>query len=319
VGAPRGDQLRERHDQRKRRSLPRLEPAHDEAAEGAEHERPGPPLAPPALHAEQHERHECDRERGHQVAPQVLPRPHLAGDEVEGVLARVAAPVRPGHQRGSGHDREQHQHQSDPLSAPRRQQAAGVEQGPGEGERDRHRLPEQVAERHREAGHRVQRPGDQEARVQKGAVVRREVVTVADQAVLGRLADPGEVLELVGRKDTVGTRERATLREQRGEHGERQSGERRQHEQLEAIEAEGEPVSPGRLRRALGGPGGAANHRRDRNASCRPGGCQVGGTPMARAFTTAVKEVLRQGVWSLNRHMRAKVPSVPHFNAGRER
>ena len=52
-----------------------------------------------------------DRDRGHQVAPQVLPGPHLARDEVERVLARVAAPVRPRDEPRRRHDREQREQQ----------------------------------------------------------------------------------------------------------------------------------------------------------------------------------------------------------------
>ena len=68
------------------------------------------------------------------------------------------------------------------------------------------------SQRHRQPGDAVHQPGQQEARVQERAVVGREVVAVADQDVLGRLADPGEVLELVGGEHAVGARQRPPLR-----------------------------------------------------------------------------------------------------------
>jgi hypothetical protein len=74
--------------------------------------------------------------------------------------------------------------------------------------------------------------------VEEAAVVRSEVVAVADQPVLGRLADPGEVLELVRGEHSVGTGEGAPLREQGGEHDEREAGECDQQGQLEAVETE---------------------------------------------------------------------------------
>jgi hypothetical protein len=58
--------------------------------------------------------------------------------------------------------------------------------------------------------------------------------------VLRRFPDPGEVLELIGGEDTVGPGQRAPLREERGQHRERQPGEHDEHRELEAIEPERE-------------------------------------------------------------------------------
>ena len=73
--------------------------------------------------------------RGHQVAPQVLPRPHLAGDEVERVLARVAAPVRPRDEPRRRHDGEQHEDQRSVAGARASGEAAHVAQRPVERQR----------------------------------------------------------------------------------------------------------------------------------------------------------------------------------------
>ena len=86
-------------DQSERRALPWLEPAHEQRAERA---RPRACASRASARAEQHQRHEEDRDRGHQVAPQVLAGPHLARDEVEGVLPRIAAPVAPRDDAGAG-------------------------------------------------------------------------------------------------------------------------------------------------------------------------------------------------------------------------
>ena len=77
----------------------------------------------------------------------------------------------------------------------------------------------------------------QEARVEERAVAGREVEAVADQPVLGRVADPGEVLELVGREQPVGARQRAPAREQRHQHGERHAREHDQAAELDEVEA----------------------------------------------------------------------------------
>ncbi len=215
--APPAEPLRRQHDQGKRPALPRLKPAHDEGARRRQHERARAARFAPALDPEQYQRHQEHREPCHQVAPQVLPGPHLAGDEVERVLARVPAPVAPGDERRGGHHREQHQQKRGVASSARRQQAAHVEQRADEHHAHRHRLPEQVGERHGEAGQRVHQAREQEARVEEHAVVRLEVVAVADQPVLGRLADPGEVLELIGGEHAVGARDRPALGEQRGQ------------------------------------------------------------------------------------------------------
>jgi hypothetical protein len=104
-----------------------------------------------------------------------------------------------------------------PLAAAR-QQPPAVQQPAGEREADRDRLPQQVRQRHRDAGHRVHHPGDEEPRVQEHPVVGRHVVLVADQPVLAGLADPREVLQLVRGEQAVGAGKRPALREQRGEH-----------------------------------------------------------------------------------------------------
>ena len=77
------------------------------------------------------------------------------------------------------------------------------------------------------------------------AVAGREVEPVADQDVVGRLADPGEVLELVGGEQAVGARQRPALGEQRGEDEERLRDEHEQAGELEAVEADRPLVAQG--------------------------------------------------------------------------
>jgi hypothetical protein len=55
----------------------------------------------------------------------------------------------------------------------------------------------------------VDQARQQEARVEERPLARREVVAIPDQPVVRRLAYPGEVLELVGRVEPVGARQRA--------------------------------------------------------------------------------------------------------------
>ena len=89
--------------------------------------------------------------------------------------------------------------------------------------------------------------------MEERAVARREVEAVADQPVLGRVADPGEVLELVGREQAVRARQRAAAREQRDEQGQRHARERDQAAELDQVEPEpvGDAVHERRAARAL--------------------------------------------------------------------
>ena len=137
-------------------------------------------------------------------------------------------------------------------------------------------------------------PGEQEARVQERAVVRREVVAVADQPVLGRLADPGEVLELVRGEHAVGAGDRAALGEQRGEHGERQPGERHQRGELDAVEAEPrrQRVEPARAP-ALGGGGGGHGGHGNRSAAAQ-GAAEAARRPARRPRGAALLDGVRE-------------------------
>jgi hypothetical protein len=85
---------------------------------------------------------------------------------------------------------------------------------------------------------------EQEARVQERAIARREVVAIADQAVLGGVADPGEVLQLVGGEQAVGARQRPASRQEGNEHRQRDPGEHHEAAQLDQVEPEpvGHPV-----------------------------------------------------------------------------
>ena len=151
-----------------------------------------------------------------------------------------------------------------------RQQAPHVQQGADEHDAHGHRLPEQVGERHRGTRYRVDESREQETRVQEHAVVRLEVVAVADQPVLRGLADPGEVLKLVRGEYAVGAGDRPALGHQRGQHGERHSGQRHQREKLDAIEPEPrrQRVESARAP-ALGGGGGGHGGHGNRSAAAQ--------------------------------------------------
>ena len=60
-------------------------------------------------------------------------------------------------------------------------------------------------------GHVVEQPRQAEARMEERPVAGREVEAVADQAVVGRLPDPREVLELVGREEPLHAGQRPPL------------------------------------------------------------------------------------------------------------
>ena len=91
-------------------------------------------------------------------------------------------------------------------------------------------------------------------------MVGQEVVAVADQDVLRRLPDPGEVLELVRREQAVGAGDRPALRQQGPEHGKREAGEHDEHRELEAVESEHAAQRCGRARPA--GAGGCGGRQR---------------------------------------------------------
>ena len=259
------DRLDGHDDHCERRALPRLEPGDDEGAGGREPQPQGSPLAPPALHGEEDERHKEDRDRRHQVAPQVLARPHLARDEVERVGPRVPAPPGPRHDGAGGHHREQHDRERGPAAAAGREEPPHVGERAGEGDDDGERLPQQVGGRDGEPGRSVEQPGEQVARVQEGPAARREVEAVADQPVVGGLTDPREVLELIGRVEPIGARQRATPREQRPQERQRDPGEDDEAAELEAIE----PEPPGCPTEGVAGPlggRGRSGHRGDRSS-----------------------------------------------------
>ena len=195
--APPAQRLHRQHDQGQSHSLPRLQPAHQQRARRRKPECARGPCLAPALEGEEHERHQKDRDGGHQIAPEVLHRPHLARDEVERVLARLAPPAAPGHEGRGRHHGEQHQQEGGVAASAGGQVPAHVQQRTGERHPDGHRLPQQIGERHRQAGDPVHQARQQEARVQERAAVGLEVVAIADQPVLGGLAYPGEVLQLV--------------------------------------------------------------------------------------------------------------------------
>ena len=83
-------------------------------------------------------------------------------------------------------------------------EAADVAERGVEREADRDGLPEQVRERDGDP-ERVEAAGEGEAGVEERAVAGREVEAVADQEVVRGVADPGEVLELVGGEEAVGS------------------------------------------------------------------------------------------------------------------
>ena len=106
--------------------------------------------------------------------------------------------------------------------------------------------------------------------MQERVAVGEEIELVSDQDVLRRLADPGEVLELVCRQDAVGAGERASLGEERGEDDHREARQGDQHAQLEAVDRQPveQPVEARALRArgelASTGPSlGQAAHSRD--------------------------------------------------------
>jgi hypothetical protein len=129
-----------------------------------------------------------------------------------------------------------------------------------EGDRHRDGLPgEQVGERDGQA-EGVQRARDPEPGVQEGAPARREVEAVADQPVVGGLADPREVLELIRGEQTVRARQGPALGQQRGEDDDREPREDNERAELDAVEPEG-PAPARRGRRRPDGVAGGHRHR----------------------------------------------------------
>jgi hypothetical protein len=141
-----------------------------------------------------------------------------------------------------------------------RQEAAHVAQRSDERRRDRDRLPHQIAEWDREP-ERVQAARDREPGVQERAVAGRQVEAVADQQVMRGLADPGEVLELVGRQQPVRAAQRPALDRQHRQHEHRQAAQHDERAELDPVEPE-----PGRqgIDPPRAGWGGRRRHGRQR-------------------------------------------------------
>ena len=119
-----------------------------------------------------------------------------------------------------------------------------VGQRPGKGNPDRHRLPDQVAERDGKAKEAVQGAADDEDRMEEAPFAGREVPRVPDQQVVGALPDPGQVLHLVGGEKAVGSRQVPSLGGERQERGDREHHQRQQAEQLDAVEAQEGAAGP---------------------------------------------------------------------------
>ena len=226
--AQRTPELDAPHDHQQLAALPRLQPRDEQRAGGAERQHPGARSPAPALEPQQHERDAEGGDRREQVAPEVLPRPHLARDEVERVLAPPPAPAAEGHQRRRRHHGEQRQCERGVARAAGRDEPPHVAQRADEGDAHGDRLPDEQRQRDRDAQQTVQAGADQDQRVQERPVAGRQVPGVADQPVGARLADPREVLHLIGGQEAVGARERPALRHERQQRRDRQQGEQDQ-------------------------------------------------------------------------------------------
>ena len=197
------DELRDRDRDREGRPLPRLEPG----AQRAPRRPPGPSPVPrrrpararrPAARAAS----SADGDRREQVAPEVGAGPQLARDEVDLELVARSSQPAPADDRGDRRAGEERQHQAEAAVVAARQEAPHERERAGEQDPDRDRLPQQVGDRRT----RAQPPGqagEQQPGVQERALPGRQVVPVADQAVLAGLARPVEVLQRVGDEEAV--------------------------------------------------------------------------------------------------------------------
>ena len=108
--------------------------------------------------------------------------------------------------------------------------------------------------------------------MQEAARAGGQVEPVSDQDVVGGVADPGEVLELIGGQQPVGARQGAALDQQPGQHHQRQRAEGDQRAGLDGVEAQ---RSQGRLQAAGSGRerGGGGAHART---------VEIGSAPLIR-------------------------------------
>ncbi len=157
------------------------------------------------LHGQQRDRHQGQAQSAGHVAPQLVGRQQLVGQQVqlkpEAAAAELGSPAEQGGQRrvqeqGQGHGRR-----------PGRQLIAERAPGPdhrrGQQRHRRQRPPQQIGQLQRQAG-APQQSADREQRLEVDVAAGTEAEQVRGQAVAAGVAHPGQVLELVGAEHAVG-------------------------------------------------------------------------------------------------------------------
>ena len=174
----------------------------------------------------------------------------------------------PADDRGDRRAGEERQHQAQAAIVAARQEAPA----PARSCRRTASRPRPASTAGRRPPGRAQPPGqagEQQPGVQERALPGRQVVAVADQAVLAGLARPVEVLQRVGDEEAVRARHDAAsdpdLQQQAAEHGQRERRERRQRPRLDGIQAADErPHARDSAAPAAGSGGLRPRHAPDR-------------------------------------------------------
>ena len=226
------------HDQRG--ALPGMQPAdHERGRTGPQREGAAVRLRHRALDPEHRVGEQAQVDGDREVAPELPRRVDVHRDLQEVPLRSRSQRPRPDEQREDRRREEEREgERRAPVEARVRKGAPDVGAEAPEEHEQRHRQPDEVGELHREADP-PEEARDLEQRVEQDVLRRREVEEAGREAVRAGVADPGQVLELVGREDAGGARERAVLAERLADQeAERQRARHEQEREQRVFAAE---------------------------------------------------------------------------------